>query len=119
MRSARFTTSSRSARPLRLQEAGAVAYRLPRSYYAQLAADYQARRDRFCKALWEIGFDFEAPQGAYYIMAGIAAFGATDDVDFARYLVRDIGVATVPGLELLSRQGAGTPVRSLLLLQAR
>ena len=92
-----------------LQEAGAVAYRLPRPYYAQLAADYQARRDRFCKALWEIGFDFEAPQGAYYIMAGIAAFGATDDVDFARYLVRDIGVATVPGSSFFQDKALGRP----------
>jgi aminotransferase len=92
-----------------LQEAGAVAYRLPRPYYVQLRADYQARRDRFCKALWEIGFDFEPPQGAYYIMAGISAFGATDDVDFARYLVRDIGVATVPGSSFFQDKNLGRP----------
>ncbi|MBX6314100.1 MAG: aminotransferase class I/II-fold pyridoxal phosphate-dependent enzyme [Isosphaeraceae bacterium] len=80
-----------------LQEAGAVAYRLPRSYYDRLAADYQARRDRLCSALLEVGFDLEFPQGAYYVMADIEAFGVDDDVAFARYLVRDIGVATVPG----------------------
>jgi len=80
-----------------LQEAGAVAYRLPREYYDHLASDYQARRDRFCKVLWEVGFEFEAPQGAYYIMAGIGPFGAVDDVEFARHLVRNVGVATVPG----------------------
>ncbi len=90
-----------------LQDAGSVAYRLPPPYYTQLAADYQARRDRFCKALREIGFDFEAPQGAYYIMAGIAAFGVTDDVDFARYLVRDIGVATVPGSSFFQDKALG------------
>ena len=92
-----------------LQEAGAVAYRFPRPYYSQLAAEYQSRRDRFCKALWETGFDFEAPQGAYYIMAGIAAFGATDDIDFARYLVRDIGVATVPGSSFFQDKALGRP----------
>jgi aminotransferase len=80
-----------------LQEAGAIAYRFPREYYAQLSSDYQARRDRLCKALGEVGFDFEPPEGAYYLMAGIEAFGVTDDVDFTRYLVRSIGVATVPG----------------------
>jgi len=80
-----------------LQEAGAVAYRLPRSYYDDLAAAYQARRDRFCKALWEVGFEFDAPQGAYYVMAGIAPFGADDDLAFAGKLVREIGVAVVPG----------------------
>ena len=92
-----------------LQEAGAVAYRLPRPYYSQLAAEYQTRRDRFCNALWEIGFDFDAPHGAYYIMAGIAAFGATDDVDFAGYLVRDIGVATVPGSSFFQDKALGRP----------
>jgi aminotransferase len=90
-----------------LQEAGAVAYRLPREYYAQLSALYQARRDRLCKALWEVGFDFESPQGAYYIMAGIAAFGATDDTGFTRHLVRDIGVATVPGSSFFQQQELG------------
>ncbi len=80
-----------------LQEAGAVAYRLPREYYDHLAADYQGRRDRFCRVLTEVGFDLEPPEGAYYVMAGIEPFGAVDDVEFARYLVRDVGVATVPG----------------------
>jgi aminotransferase len=90
-----------------LQEAGAVAYRLPRSYYGQLAADYQARRDRFCAALTEVGFDFERPQGAYYVMAGIGPFGVSDDVDFARYLVRDLGVATVPGSSFFQDKALG------------
>jgi len=92
-----------------LQEAGALAYRFPRPYYAQLAADYQLRRDRFCNVLWEVGFDFEPPEGAYYIMAGISAFGATDDVDFSRYLVRDIGVATVPGSSFFQDKALGRP----------
>ena len=80
-----------------LQEAGATAYRLPRDYYDRLAADYQARRNRLCGALIEIGFALDLPKGAYYVMAGIDAFGATDDVAFARHLVREVGVATVPG----------------------
>ena len=80
-----------------LQEAGATAYRMPREYYTKLANDYQARRDRLCSALIQVGFDLEFPQGAYYVMTNIEAFGATDDVEFAKYLVREIGVATVPG----------------------
>ena len=80
-----------------LQAAGAVAYRMPRDYYDRLARDYQRRRDRLCGALIDVGFDLEPPQGAYYVMAGIGAFGATDDVEFARHLVREVGVATVPG----------------------
>ena len=92
-----------------LQQAGAVAYRLPREYYVQLAADYQARRDRLCAALWDVGFEFDAPEGAYYIMAGIGAFGVEDDVAFARHLVRDLGVATVPGSSFFQDKALGRP----------
>jgi len=92
-----------------LQEAGAFAYRMPREYYTQLAADYQARRDRLCSALLEIGFDLELPHGAYYVMANIEAFGATDDVAFAKYLVREIGVATVPGSSFFLDKALGHP----------
>jgi aminotransferase len=90
-----------------LQQAGAVAYRLPHTYYAQLAADYQARRDRMCVALWEVGFAFEPPEGAYYIMADIGAFGVEDDVSFARQLVRKVGVATVPGSSFFQDKALG------------
>jgi aminotransferase len=80
-----------------LQEAGAVAYRLPAEYYTRLAADYEARRDRLCSALLEIGFDLSLPQGAYYVMADFSVLADDDDAAFARYLVREVGVATVPG----------------------
>lgn len=90
-----------------LQEAGAVAYRLPRDYYDRLASDYQSRRDRLCHALLEIGFDLQMPQGAYYVMTDISAFGATDDVAFARFLVRDVGVATVPGSSFFRDKALG------------
>lgn len=80
-----------------LQAAGAVAYRLPRSYYDRLTSDYQARRDRFCAAIAAIGFGLTPPQGAYYVMARFDAFGLANDIEFADYLVRKVGVATVPG----------------------
>jgi aminotransferase len=92
-----------------LQAAGAVAYRLPREYYARLERDYQARRDRFCAVLEEVGFECERPEGAYYVMAGIGAFGAMDDVEFARHLVREIGVASVPGSSFFRDKALGRP----------
>jgi aminotransferase len=79
-----------------LQEAGAAAYRLPRSYYDHLRDDYQARRDRFCQGLLDIGFGLEMPEGAYYVMVDIGCF-SDDDEAFAKHLVRDLGVASVPG----------------------
>ena len=80
-----------------LQEAGARALRLPRSYYDQLQADYSTRRDRILPVLKEAGFKCFDPDGAYYVMTDITAFGYVDDVEFARFLVKEIGVAVVPG----------------------
>ena len=80
-----------------LQEAGAVALRFPDSYYQQLASDYLQRRDRLLGILDDAGFKCFTPRGAYYIMTDISAFGFANDVEFARYLVKEIGVASVPG----------------------
>jgi aspartate/methionine/tyrosine aminotransferase len=80
-----------------LQEAGAVALRLPESYYTRLAVDYAARRDLLLETLEQAGFRCYKPAGAYYIMTDIGAFGFSDDLSFVRYLVTEIGVAAVPG----------------------
>ena len=83
--------------PAPLQEAGAAALGLPASYYQNLANGYRARRDRLMPALAEAGFRCFRPRGAYYIMTDISSFGFTDDIAFTRHLVKDIGVAAVPG----------------------
>ncbi|TAK12135.1 MAG: aminotransferase class I/II-fold pyridoxal phosphate-dependent enzyme, partial [Acidobacteria bacterium] len=80
-----------------LQAAGAAALNLPESYYKGLAASYQQKRERLLGILERAGFVCYAPRGAYYIMTDISAFGFPDDVAFARHLVADIGVASVPG----------------------
>jgi aminotransferase len=80
-----------------LQEAGAIALRFPDSYYEQLASDYLQRRNRLLGILGGAGFKCFTPRGAYYIMTDISGFGFANDVDFARYLVKEIGVAAVPG----------------------
>jgi aspartate/methionine/tyrosine aminotransferase len=83
--------------PAPLQEAGAVALGLPRTYYESLANGYRARRDRLIPALAEAGFRCFRPRGAYYVMTDVSAFGFADDVAFTKYLVKEIGVAAVPG----------------------
>jgi aspartate/methionine/tyrosine aminotransferase len=80
-----------------LQEAGIVAMGFPQEYYEKLARDYLARRDRLLGILSAAGFRCFKPRGAYYIMTDISAFGFPDDVAFAKYLVKEIGVAAVPG----------------------
>src|SRR5262249_25617686 len=87
--------------PAPLQEAGAVALRLPDSYYAELAQHYQIRRDRVLGMLRGAGINAFTPGGAYYVMCNIKPFrdrgGFADDVEFCRFLVQEIGVAAVPG----------------------
>ncbi|MDQ7843081.1 MAG: aminotransferase class I/II-fold pyridoxal phosphate-dependent enzyme [Armatimonadota bacterium] len=80
-----------------LQEAGAVALRFPRTYYGDLAAMYQGKRDRLLDILRAAGFRCVVPFGAYYIMADISGLGHDDDAAFARMLVEEVGVACVPG----------------------
>ena len=83
--------------PAPLQEAGAAALSLPPEYYAKLAEGYRTRRDHLMPALTAAGFKCFRPRGAYYVMTDISAFGFDDDVSFAKHLVKDIGVACVPG----------------------
>jgi aminotransferase len=89
-----------------LQQAGATALKSPQSYYDKLAATYTEKRARLLKILTQAGFTVYKPRGAYYIMTDITKFpdpdpkcfpAATRDVRFAKYLVEEIGVASVPG----------------------
>ena len=90
-----------------LQSAGAFALRLPPLYYEELRRDYQRRRDLLLPVLEDVGFGLINPEGAYYVMTDISAFGFRDDIEFTRFLVRDIGVAVVPGSSFYSRPELG------------
>src|SRR5882672_1378162 len=83
--------------PAPLQEAGAVALALPPQYYKDLAEGYRKRRDRLVPVLEEVGFRCYKPRGAYYVMTDISSFNFPNDVEFAGYLVKEIGIACVPG----------------------
>ena len=80
-----------------LQAAGAVALALPASYYEELAGSYRERRDLLVGALHAAGFACAPPAGAYYVLADITGLTDEDDAAFARRLVADPGVGTVPG----------------------
>lgn len=84
--------------PHPLQMAAVEALRLPQIYYKDLVTKYAERRDVMCTALRQAGFEFETPQGAYYIMTRCEPFGYDDDRVFVReLLIPQIGVAAVPG----------------------
>ncbi|MFW6197634.1 MAG: pyridoxal phosphate-dependent aminotransferase [Myxococcota bacterium] len=91
-----------------LQEAGAVGIRqLGPSYYRELIEEYRPRRDIMLSGLRDAGFQCALPQGAYYVMADFSALSDEDDFTFAERLVREAGVATVPGSSFYHTEGAG------------
>jgi len=85
-----------------LQAAGAYALSLPQVYYDTLQTEYRARRDLLLPVLEAAGFKAFVPDGAYYIMTDISGFGFSDDVEFTKHLIREVGVACVPGSSFYS-----------------
>ena len=89
--------------PAPLQHAAAEAIAYPDSYYSGLVEMYDRKRHMLFDALTSAGFKCILPEGAYYILADISELsGGMDDVEFAKYLVKEVGVASVPGSSFYS-----------------
>jgi len=93
--------------PHPLQEAGAVAMRLPESFYAGLKQMYERKRAALYGALTGAGLRCHRPDGAYYIMAEIGELGFADDLEAADFFLDQVGVAPVPGSSFYHRAGLG------------
>ena len=94
--------------PAPLQEGLAVAMdQLAESYYEELATVYRRRRDILFQALVESGFRCRAPEGAYYILADFTQLSDLGDEDFAVWLAKEGGIATVPGSSFFSQPALG------------
>jgi aminotransferase len=83
--------------PAPLQEAAVTALGFPDSYYLELQELYETKRRLFLGYLDQAGLRYTTPQGAYYVLVDISEFGFQDDVAFAEWLAREVGVAGVPG----------------------
>lgn len=90
-----------------LQAAGAYALSLPESYYADLQKEYERKRDFLIPVLQSAGFKCTTPAGAYYVMCDISTFNFADDIEFTKHLIREIGVAVVPGSSFYLDKAAG------------
>jgi len=90
-----------------LQAAAVTALAFPPEYYADLVAGYRERRDILVPALEAAGFRVHRPAGAYYVMTDIRDLTDEDDVAFAHRLIREPGVAAVPGSSFFSRPELG------------
>jgi aspartate/methionine/tyrosine aminotransferase len=80
-----------------LQQAAIAGLELPRSYYEELRSSYQAKRDVFLHHLRATGLPFSEPEGAYYVLVDISSLGFATDTEAAEWMVREVGVAGVPG----------------------
>jgi aminotransferase len=80
-----------------LQHAVVTALNFPASYYAELTAKYAASRDILLGYLDRTGLSYTRPEGAYFVMVDISPFGFANDVEFAHWMAKEIGVAPVPG----------------------
>ncbi|QHS16589.1 pyridoxal phosphate-dependent aminotransferase [haloarchaeon 3A1-DGR] len=81
--------------PTPFQRAGVEALSLPDDYYTDLSDSYERRRDLLCDGLERAGLDPVRPDGAYYVMARYPT--GESDVEFCHRLIREAGVAAVPG----------------------
>jgi aminotransferase len=93
--------------PHPLQEAGAVALRMPEAFYAELRAMYERKRAALLGALRGAGLRCWIPQGAYYIMADVAELGFHDDLEAADFFLDQVGIAAVPGSSFYHRAELG------------
>ncbi len=79
-----------------LQEAAATAVAADETYYQELIADYQQKRDFLMQVLNEAGLPTITPAGTYFVMVDISNLGFADDVSFCKHLTTEIGVAAIP-----------------------
>lgn len=86
-----------------LQEAAAVGLSFPDSYYDNLRQLYTDKRNYFLAGLDRIGLKHNVPQGSYFVMVDIQEFldrpefAGMSDLQFCEWMIREIGVAAVPG----------------------
>jgi aminotransferase len=84
--------------PSALQHAAAAGLeQLPPSFYTQLAADHQNKRERIVAALRDAGMEPSVPAGAYYVLARAERLPGATAAAKARHLLSATGVASVAG----------------------
>lgn len=87
-----FATST----PFQVAMANALSAATENRYYEQLAIDYDRRRELLTDALIRAGLSVLRTSGSYFLMASFAHLPFTDDVAFARWMIENVGVASIP-----------------------
>ena len=103
--------------PSPLQEAAVTGLGFGEEYYRDLNALYRKKRDYFLAGLDRLGLKHNVPQGTYFVMVEITDFLALpqfqgcSDLEFCEWMIREIGVAAVPGSSFFRE-----PVNNLIRL---
>ena len=92
----RAGTAKYGAKGTCAQAAGVEAMDHGDAEVARMRHEYRRRRDYLVPALNAMGLKTVLPKGAFYIFADIRATGLSDE-DFAIRLLKEFGVAVVPG----------------------
>lgn len=80
-----------------LQHAVAFGLNLPADPFAAALAELRAQRDHLTAAVTTAGYRVLPAEGTYFVNIDLKASGiATPGLDFARSLIRDHGLATIP-----------------------
>lgn len=74
----------------------AHALNLPGTYYEEFQQMYTNKRDLIMQGLTKAGLKAQKPEGTYFVMADFSDVFDGDDIEFARYLTTEIGVACIP-----------------------
>lgn len=79
-----------------IQHALADYMTLAPQHFAELPRFYQAKRDHFCALLADSRFTFKPAQGTFFQLLDYSALSDENDIDYARRLTAEIGVASIP-----------------------
>lgn len=80
-----------------LMEAAVTGLQFEDEYYKELADHYTHMKNVFIGGLKKLGLKFTEPQGAYYVLLDVSEFGVKDDTKFCEWMIKNVGVAGVPG----------------------
>jgi len=97
--------------PPNLQAAVAHGLMKDDSYFEGMRADFQRSRDRLADGLKTLGFEVLPAAGTYFLNIDITPTGLPDDVSFAKHLVSEHGVATIPVSAFYAQEHVRTIVR--------
>lgn len=94
--------------PAPLQHGAAAGLlQLPPRFYADLATEYEAKRDALCASLTRASLTPSIPTGAYYVLADAAPIPGADSKAKARRLLTDTGIAAVSGSAFFASDSQG------------